>query len=1120
MTKQDDQTPKKNDKPTLGGETVEPRILLSATWITGTDGDETVTGTDGHDNLAGLGGNDVLVGADGNDVLDGGDGIDIVDYSSAGGTVLVDLGAGTVTGSAGRDTLQNIEGVTGSDNADTIVGSGGDDLIDAGGGDDMVYASAGDDRLDGGAGTDTLSYVGFDGGVTVDLTDGNPQDTGAAGTDTILGFERVEGSAGDDTFVFSNPQAGAEYTVAGNRGTDTIDLSNYASTDAVISGKTITVSIDKDTSFVINYTGIASIQFSDMAAAAVADSDTGSAPVADAGANQVVSEGTEVTLDGGASFDADGDELKYYWTQVSGPSVTLNDATTSAPTFAAPEGLVNSSLEFELTVSDGENFTTDRVVVTVNADDDAPTADAGTDQIVDEGDVVTLTGLGSTDPEGQSLTYTWTQVSGPTVTLDDANAAQPTFTAPEGISNTSVGFELTVSDGTNVSSVDTVTVTVNADNDAPSSHAGADQSVDEGDVVTLNGLGSSDPEGQGLTYTWVQTGGPTVTLSDANAAQPTFTAPETTSSSSLTFELTVSDGTNVSSVDTVEITVGGDDDAPTADAGSNATVEEGDVVVLRGSGTDPEGQGLTYSWRQVQGPTVQLEDADSATTRFRAPESMRNTIVQFELTVSDGVNSSTDLVTFGIQADDDAPRIDAGDDQVVRRNQDVQLRARASDPENGTLSYQWRQIGGPSVDLQDGDSGAPTFTAPDLPEGTVLTFVAGVDDGTNQAFDTVTVVVAPNVGPQVTIDGVPDLASGAPGVIQANAADPDGDPLRFRWTQVGGPTARMPANDQPQLRFQAPEVDVDTTLTFQVEVFDGDRATIQVVNVQVQAATASAATPAPQPAPTTTDDASGGDTVDAATSERDEAADRIREAIQSSASNRLDDMLATAAGNSLDLDDRSDDDGSPGLLASVTLDADAGATSDDAGDNTAAGDEELRSSNLTGDASEAGLDSYYANLLEEPAAAATAAGTRIELPDLVLVEAGDAIELTARAAAEATAAELADARWTQVSGTPVDLDASGADGMLRIRTPELFVEEELVFEVEVWSGGERVVQEVTVQVEPVGMTSRSLSIDEHVESQQERANTDEEQGARGVGRIWGALLAFFGAQTGRRKRDS
>ena len=147
--------------------------------------------------------------------------------------------------------------------------------------------------------------------------------------------------------------------------------------------------------------------------------------------------------------------------------------------------------------------------------------------------------------------------------MSDANAAAPTFTAPEGLSNSDVEFELQVSDGTNTS-VDTVTVTVNADNDAPSASSGADQTVNEGDVVSLSGSGT-DPEGRGLTYTWVQTAGPRVVLSDANANAPTFTAPEGLSNSDATFELQVFDGSNTS-VDTVTVTINADNDAPSADA--------------------------------------------------------------------------------------------------------------------------------------------------------------------------------------------------------------------------------------------------------------------------------------------------------------------------------------------------------------------------------------------------------------------------------------------------------------------------------------------------------------------------------------------------------------------------
>ncbi|MBK7877332.1 MAG: hypothetical protein IPJ77_16590 [Planctomycetes bacterium] len=119
----------------------------------------------------------------------------------------------------------------------------------------------------------------------------------------------------------------------------------------------------------------------------------------------------------------------------------MSDANSPSPTFTAPEGLANSDIVFELAVSDGTNTSVETVTITVNADNDAPTAEAGPAQSVDELDVVTLSGAGS-DVEGQELTYTWTQVSGPSVVLSDANSPSPTFTAPEGLANSDIVFEL------------------------------------------------------------------------------------------------------------------------------------------------------------------------------------------------------------------------------------------------------------------------------------------------------------------------------------------------------------------------------------------------------------------------------------------------------------------------------------------------------------------------------------------------------------------------------------------------------------------------------------------------------------------------------------------------------
>ena len=110
--------------------------------------------------------------------------------------------------------------------------------------------------------------------------------------------------------------------------------------------------------------------------------------------------------------------------------------------------------------------------------------------------------------------------------------------------------------------------TVPKHNDPPIAHAGEYQSVDTGDLVTLNGANSSDPEGQPLTFVWRQVEGPNVTLSDATVARPTFSPG---AGGHYAFELVVHDGIASSRPDTVGIDavtiseaavfVGGADDA-------------------------------------------------------------------------------------------------------------------------------------------------------------------------------------------------------------------------------------------------------------------------------------------------------------------------------------------------------------------------------------------------------------------------------------------------------------------------------------------------------------------------------------------------------------------------------
>jgi len=92
----------------------------------------------------------------------------------------------------------------------------------------------------------------------------------------------------------------------------------------------------------------------------------------------------------------------------------------------------------------------------------APVANAGPDQTVSAGATVTLDGTSSSDADGHSLSYAWTQTSGTSVNLSSSTASQPTFTAPTAVSTATLIFSLVVTDSIgDASSADTVTITVN-----------------------------------------------------------------------------------------------------------------------------------------------------------------------------------------------------------------------------------------------------------------------------------------------------------------------------------------------------------------------------------------------------------------------------------------------------------------------------------------------------------------------------------------------------------------------------------------------------------------------------------------------------------------------------------
>ena len=250
------------------------------------------------------------------------------------------------------------------------------------------------------------------------------------------------------------------------------------------------------------------------------------------------------------------------------------------------------------------------------------------------------------------------------------------------------------------------------------------------------------------TYSWVQTAGPAVTLTGATTATPTFTAPA--GPATLTFELTVDDGSGETDTDTVAITVNG---IPTADAGPDQDVERGDTVTLDGTGsTDPDGDTLDLQLGPDQRPDRHPDRRHHRLADLHRPAGPAT--LTFDLTVDDG-RGETDTDTVAITVNGTARRRRRAD-QAWSAAAAVTLDGTGStDPDADPLTYAWAQTAGPAVTLTGANTGQPTFTAP--PSG-ALTFELTVDDGRG-GTDTDTVTI--------TVDATPPSV-----VLTSNAGDP------------------------------------------------------------------------------------------------------------------------------------------------------------------------------------------------------------------------------------------------------------------------------------------------------------------------------------------------------------
>ncbi|MBL4700242.1 MAG: hypothetical protein JKX85_03205, partial [Phycisphaeraceae bacterium] len=491
-------------------------------------------------------------------------------------------------------------------------------------------------------------------------------------------------------------------------------------------------------------------------------------PFANAGLDtNLPTTGTYVLV--GTYADSDGDTItSFFWQKTSGPGPSQSGASPNMTAILDSVGIY----VFTFFISDGVDFGTDTVTIAVaNA---PPISNAGTDTTINLPDTLILNGSGSSDGNGDTLTYTWSQIAGTTVAtiVSPATESSPVFLPGVG----TYTFQLFVTDGLDTS-IDTVVFTLL--NNVPIANAGADSTFHPASnadyVYTLDASASTDADSTSLSYAWTQLSGPSVTIDSPTSVQSTVTLKD---DSTYVFSVSVSDSLNTVT-DTVAITV--TNNVPSVNAGSDSSVHAPDTFLLDGSSTvDADGDLITFTWTQISGGTVAISSPNTSSTNIYIAIPG---VYQFRLTVSDNEDTVFDDVQFS--AVNNVPYADAGPDTPLNVPDTITATAAGStDLDGDTLAYTWTKLSGPAATIT-----SPTAQVTPIVLTSYGTFVfqVAVTDGFDTATDSMTAVVinaAPiaNAGTDTTIQK-PDTL-----ILNGTLSfDSDANALTFLWTKTSGP---------------------------------------------------------------------------------------------------------------------------------------------------------------------------------------------------------------------------------------------------------------------------------------------------------------------------------------------
>lgn len=504
------------------------------------------------------------------------------------------------------------------------------------------------------------------------------------------------------------------------------------------------------------------------------------APFANAGGPYLVTAGISFSLDGSNSFDIDpGDSLtKYQWdldndgvwfdnVDVETTQGTVSYTYNTPGTFSIGLKVLDKGAFNPVDCTVGVNcvplasapsFATVTVVPNL-----PPVADANGPYTVEEGSIVTLDGTGSSDPNGDALTYRWDLDNDGQ--YDDATGVTPSFA---GLDDGTYTVGLQVSDSL-LTGAATSTVTVV--NVAPAVNAGQDKTINEGAAFVSSGTftdkGAMDShtasvdygDGSGPQVLMLSPGG-NFGLSHVYADNNTYTV-----------TVTVTDDDNGVGADTVLVTVG--NVPPTVNAGSDMVIDENSVFVSTGAFTDP-GKLDTHTATVDYGDGSGAQQLDFSADGIFTLNHLYADNGSYTVTVSvQDNNGGVGADTASVTVRNLAPRVDAGADKSINEGSAFVGRGSFADP--GTKDTHTA-----TVDYGDGSGVQPLALSPDgnfdlthvyADNGSYTVTVVVTDNGGAIGSDTAVVAVA-NLAPSVDAGADQTINEGSTFVSSGSFTDP------------------------------------------------------------------------------------------------------------------------------------------------------------------------------------------------------------------------------------------------------------------------------------------------------------------------------------------------------------